>query len=607
MIKIPFLKIFIFIFLLFDDFIIIAQITVEKKSESWVLLIDNVPFNVKGATFGYDKNVEDYDSYFRDLQYLGVNTIRTWGPGSHTKQLLDAAHKYDIKVMLGIWMRHGRPGMEDDDHFDYLSDTKGKESMYEDALTIVEKYKDHPAILTWGIGNEVYLNIATDEEKLAYSLLLERVCSEIKKIDNKHPISSVEAWTFGLDWWSKYVPSIDIYGINTYGSGANILPEELAKKGIDKPYIITEFGVRGEWDIEKDKNGVKPEPKDAEKYETIVKGYNEWIKPKPNCLGVYVFHYATDNQFGAPWLLTHYRGMTRPQYWAIREAYTGQKPINNVPFIKSFQLPDTEIQSGIWIPVKLEAFDKEQEILKVNFYYNQRTGSRKRRDQIIALNCRGSLANGFEIQLPRENGGIKVYAAVNDTFNNVGIASTSISVIDQQESKRRFLVPRVEIPFYVYNDNRELPYIPSLYLGNYKDMKVDIDCKETVKSGETAIKISYNATGDWFGFGFVDPANDWGDILGGYNLSDTKTMSFWAKTNNDQLKVTAGFGLIEEGKKPFPDTALKRMEIVLTKEWKKYSINTKSLDLSCIRSGFILYSNGQGIAQEIYIDEIVFD
>ena len=78
-----------------------------------------------------------------------------------------------------------------------------------------------------GVGNEVYINTATDEEKMAYSKLLEKICSEIKAIDKNHPVASVEAWTFGIDWWQKYVPSVDIYGINTYGKGADVLPEEL--------------------------------------------------------------------------------------------------------------------------------------------------------------------------------------------------------------------------------------------------------------------------------------------------------------------------------------------------------------------------------------------
>ena len=48
-------------------------------------------------------------------------------------------------------------------------------------------------------------------------------------------------------------------------------------------------------------------------------------------------------------------------------------------------------------------------------------------------------------------------------------------------------------------------------------------------SGDTAIKITYDARDNWYGVAFVDPANDWGDILGGYDISGATTLSFWAK------------------------------------------------------------------------------
>ena len=233
-----------------------AQTSVKKVNDRWVLLVDQKPFDIKGVTFGYN-DAENYDSYFKDLKFLGVNTIRTWGTDENTPKLLDAAEKYGIKVMVGIWMRHGRPGMEGDDSFDYLTDTKGMEVMYNNAIETVETFKNHPAVLTWGIGNEVYLNIATDKEKLVYSKLLERICSEMKLLDPNHPITSVEAWTFGLAWWETYVPSIDIYGLNSYGAGVGFLQDELNKRNIDKPYVITEFGVTGEWDIKNEKMELK--------------------------------------------------------------------------------------------------------------------------------------------------------------------------------------------------------------------------------------------------------------------------------------------------------------------------------------------------------------
>ncbi len=103
-----------------------GQTTIKKSDNGWNLIVDGNPFEIKGVTFGYDKDVKHYDKYFQDLKFLGVNTIRIWATNQHTKKLLDAAHIHDIKVMVGIWMRHGRPGMEDDDSFNYLEDTVWK-------------------------------------------------------------------------------------------------------------------------------------------------------------------------------------------------------------------------------------------------------------------------------------------------------------------------------------------------------------------------------------------------------------------------------------------------------------------------------------------------
>lgn len=585
---------------------LLGQTTLHKEGKEWQLKVDGEPYEIKGATFGYDNDVVNYDTYFKELQFLGVNTIRTWGTGKNTYKLLNAADKHGIKVMLGIWMRHGRPGMEDDDRFDYLKDTKGKEAMYENALQVVEKYKTHPALLAWGVGNEVYLNTATDKEKLAYSQLLERICSTIKKKDPHHLITSVEAWTFGLDWWEKHVPSLDIYGLNSYGPGVKILQDELDKKGVDKAYVITEFGVTGEWDIKEKINDVLVEPNDSQKYDAIASGFNNWIASKPSNLGGFVFHYATGETHLAPWLFTHYKNSTRPQFWAIKEAFTGKSPNNYVPEITSFSTANHEAKSDAWVVVNLAVTDRENETLEISFGYNQRTGSRIRRDQINPLVHRGTIKDGFEIQLPKENGPIKLYAFVKDSYNNMGIATTGILVKDETAKNRKYLVPKVSLPFYVYKDGKNEPYAASAFMGNYKVMTVNTKNIGHVFDGEASLKISYNEDYDWYGLGLVNPANDWGEVLGGYDVSGAKKFSFWAKASNDNVIATIGFGLIGNDK-PFPDTAKKSKKVKLTTQWKKYTLNVKKLDLSCIRSGLTVFSSSYGSPQDIYIDNVVFE
>jgi len=127
-----------------------------------------------------------------------------------------------------------------------------------------------------------------------------------------------------------------------------------------------------------------------------------------------------------------------------------------------------------------------------------------------------------------------------------------------------------------------------------------------VYSGTSSVKISYKARDNWYGVGFVDPPNDWGDILGGYDIIGAKKFSFWAKVDDGKLKATIGFGLIDTDK-PYPDTGRKSKEVLLTKEWKKYAIKVKKLDLSCIRSGLVLFSNGNGFPHAVYLDDVIFE
>lgn len=581
-----------------------AKTVVKKENERWRLTVNDQPFDIKGVTFGEEVKRETIGIYLKDLKSIGVNTIRLWGTNNNTKILLDSCEKYGIKVMMGIWMRHGRPGMEGDDSFDYLSDSTGMKDMYRGAIETVLRYRAHPAVLFWGVGNEVYLNIATDKEKLAYSKLLEKICAEIKKVDPDHPVCSVEAWNFGLKWWKEYVPSVDIYGINVYGEGAARIPDEMAKLDIDKPYVITEFGVNGEWEAKEDKNGVRTEPGDKQKYDVIAKGYPEWIKSKPACLGVYVFHYEHGEHFGASWLLFYYGSSYRPAYWATREAFTGKKPINNVPVIEEFALPDTSLPTGSWIPVKLKVTDVEKDVLEISFHYNQRTGGRARRDQINILEYRGNLADGFQIRIPDENGPIKVYVFVKDSYNNLGIAHTSYMINNGKTSN---FIPgaRVKLPFTVYDDGKGLPYIPSAYMGNYGQMKVDMENKDSHK-GKAAIKVTYEALDNWFGIGMVDPVNDWGDRPGGYNFTGAKKYTFWAKSTVEDAEATIGYGMIGN-EKPYYDTDKRSIKISLSTEWEKYEIDLKGADLHCIKTGFTLFSGGIGQPFSIFIDEIKFE
>ena len=177
---------------------------------------------------------------------------------------------------------------------------------------------------------------------------------------------------------------------------------------------------------------------------------------------------------------------------------------------------------------------------------------------------------------------------------------------DEDRKNQTFLVPRVELPFYVYKDGDENPYTASGYMGNYASMEVDLTHEEIVFEGSASLLINYQATDDWYGLGLMDPANDWGDILGGYDLAGAKRFSFWARAGDENIKAKIGFGLIEKDK-PYPDTSRKSKEVNLGTKWRQYSISLKKLDMSCIRTGLVVFASANGFRQKIYLDNVVFE
>lgn len=199
-----------------------------------------------------------------------------------------------------------------------------------------------------------------------------------------------------------------------------------------------------------------------------------------------------------------------------------------------------------------------------------------------------------------------------ELFNEIGYQySDSLSFetnIKQEEEVEsiEYIIPKVNLPFYVYQDGDNTPYFPSAFMGNYKALSVDFKNTEDVQSGTYALKIKYDAESDWYGLAMVNPADDWGDLAGGYDISGAKTFSFWAKCTQDDRNANIGFGLIKNDK-PFPDSTIRMKEINLSTKWKKYTFKLKKEDLSCIRSGFVIFSTGFKQGHEIFIDNVVFE
>ena len=167
----------------------------------------------------------------------------------------------------------------------------------------------------------------------------------------------------------------------------------------------------------------------------------------------------------------------------------------------------------------------------------------------------------------------------------------------------------VKLPFIVYDDKggANNHFISSGWMGNAKGTKMDEGCTNNPHGGQTCLRVEYSAPADWSGIVWQDPANDWGDQPGGYNLTGAKTIKFWARGEKGGETVTFKFGVLGKDKR-FADSASGDLsDIKLTKEWAEYTIDLTGKDLTCVKTGFAWTVVGQGSPVVFFLDDIRYE
>ncbi len=166
---------------------------------------------------------------------------------------------------------------------------------------------------------------------------------------------------------------------------------------------------------------------------------------------------------------------------------------------------------------------------------------------------------------------------------------------------------KATLPLSVYAEaGDKLTYIPSGYMGDAGNIKMDDADTTNPHSGKTDIKVQYTSGSGWGGVVWQSPANDWGEKPGGLNLTGAKKLTFWARGAEGGEKVSFSYGLLDKAK--YADSSkgeIKDQE--LTKEWKQYTIDLDGKDLSQIKTPFtwVLGANGDPIT--FYLDDIKFE
>lgn len=573
---------------------------IQNEDGSWLLLRGGEPFELKGAG---GENAWDL------LVASGGNATRTWGVGENLMEQLDQAHELGLAVVVGHWLGHERHG------FDYDNEVMVQEQ-FDRVKRDVMKYKDHPAVLMWGVGNEMEGFDSGDNPKIWNHV--QDIALMIKEIDPNHPTMTVTAEIGGgrIESIHNIASAIDIHGINSYGGFPSVV-ERYRAQGGTKPVIITEFGPPGTWEVGTNSFGAPPELTSTQKADIYRDAYtNGCINQSDLCLGGFAFIWGYKMEATATWF-----GMFLPSgeklgaVDVMSEIWLGEKPENLSPEIKRFELQGTEIvNAGEEINIELEVTDPNDDQLSIEWrvlgeatqYF---TGGDA---QAVPLEFDGviqqsSLA-GATLIAPG-SGIYRVYATIRDGNGAAAVANVPFKVNETTTAELAEGTSNVQLklPIKVYADGSPQPWTPSGWMGNTEKLEMDWESTEDTYTGETSIKVYYSAFDNWVGVTWQHPMNDWGDLAGGYNLSGAEKLTFWAKGKKGDEVVSFGVGILKDDRE-FYDTAFAEMkDVKLSDEWKQYTIDLTGKDLRRIKTPFYWTLGSPGIPITFYLDDIQFE
>lgn len=404
-----------------------AEVQVQQtKDSNWHLLVDGQSFWIKGV--GCNKAVgEKGEDFLRMAKELGANSVRTWGHAP--RSYLDQAEAYGLKVDLGVWLNPIRAGMSES-YRDPAYCKKERES----TMAYIREMKDHPALLLWNIGNEVFTFTEDAEERQAFGTFLEGIIQEIHREDPKHPVIYAAAGTKDLEALQQWIPSLDIVGANTYGGFSSFLGW-MRTHAYDKPVIATEFGPQGPWDTRKDKNGVPFDPPDQMKASETQALWRQIEAARGKTLGGYAFVLGEQtNQNSLTWWNMNFGDNRRAAYWAVYSAYTGQKPPQTAPVISEFHVDSsTGLAPGQRIQVRATAKSAGERPLQFAYFITNIHADPLWLAPPVFFPCDVSASSPglATLRVPQEPGNYRVYVSVFDDRKNVAIANRSIQIIPQ--------------------------------------------------------------------------------------------------------------------------------------------------------------------------------
>ena len=303
-------------------------VEIREQNGQYQLFRNGEPYFIKGAA-----GPEHLDL----IKASGGNSIRVWDT-NNVQEILDNAHKNGLTVTLGLRVAYAGK-------MDY-GDEALVAAQLEELKKDVIRYKDHPALLMWGVGNELYSRIEGKDVMQHIKLwqAVNDIAKMIHEVDPNHPTTTMLPNIPRLitRYVATFCEEIDILSFNVFGD-ISAIPKKVSDAGWDGPFLVSEYGIEGYWEQDPSNRTewyAQIEPTSGEKVNYFLQEYQE-LKAADNgkWLGAYVFYWGFKREYTRTWYsLFSERGEQTELVDVMQYLWSGNWPTNRAPSIKSILL-----------------------------------------------------------------------------------------------------------------------------------------------------------------------------------------------------------------------------------------------------------------------------
>jgi len=386
-----------------------VKVEIIKDNDTYQLYRGGQPYNIKGAGMEFD----DMSNFVAH----GGNSIRTW-TSQGAQEVLDKAHANGITVSICLEMGHERMG------FDY-NDEAQVAAQLEKFRAVVLKHRDHPALLTWIIGNE--LNHSYTVFKV-YDAVND-VSKMIHKLDPNHPTTTTTSGIKAdvLNEIDSRAPDLDFVSFQAYGE-LDILPTFIEETGYKKPFMVTEWGAVGFWEMETTAWGAPFEMNSTDKAGNYLKGYQQKLMPvTKQLIGDYVFLWGQKQERTPTWFgLFTETGDETEAVDVMHFIWNGSWPDNRSPTFKSIILDnktardDVFLTAGKIFTATVDAEDYESDTLHYSWEIKPESnatevgGDFEKNIQTLSTLITNSESSQISFTSPAQAGAYRLFVYIND-------------------------------------------------------------------------------------------------------------------------------------------------------------------------------------------------